>query len=525
MSKNQPTLFLALAAKLRREHGVVRLIETHISCVMIAGEFAYKFKKAVRLAFLDFSTLERRRLYCEEELRLNRRLAPEIYLAVVPVTGTAANPELGGGGDALEYAVKMRAFDQEALWDHRLDHDLLTEAEVDALAQRLAEFHRLSPQAPPQSAWGAATMLADALRDDLSELADVAESEPEKQRVAETGGLLTALGKSLQSAFDERRAHGKIRECHGDLHSGNVITIDNAVTAFDCIEFSEGLRWIDVMNDLAFLRMDLRCRRRGDLAARLLNAYLELGGDYEGLAVLRYYETARALVRAKVAWLRARQLGENTAQAAAGRAQGDAYLDCARRIVGEQRPALMITRGCSGSGKSLFSELAAEAIGAVRIRSDVERKRLFDMAPTDRPDAATTPALYGEQATRATYARLLTLSEQALRAGWPAIVDAAFLKQAQRRPFMELAARLHVPFFIFEMHAAESTMKARIEARQRDGRDASDAGVQVLLDQLAHAEALAEDERSHYIGIDMEAPMEAERARDLCAPVLRLLSA
>jgi uncharacterized protein len=515
----QRKLIAAFATALQRECGSVRMFETHISCVIVAAGLAYKFKKAVRLAFLDFSSLEKRRFYCDEELRLNRRLAPEIYLSVVAFCGEPENPVASGEGSPLEYAVKMRAFGQDALWSERIGQGVLTAFEVDGLAHRLDAFHRDAHPAPEDSSWCTPDALERLASENFSELAALAADASTRKDITWLRQSVSLQAKQLHPVFLQRKQAGGIRECHGDLHCANVITVDGQPTAFDCIEFNDSMRWIDVMNDLAFLCMDLECRGGGDLAATLLNAYLERCGDYAGLRVFRYYKTLRAVIRCKVAWLRATQLGRDVADASGYQAQGQTYLDFAIESIRGVQPVIMITHGLPGCGKSTFSELAGELLGAVRIRSDVERKRLHGLAATDR---SGLESLYGVSATERTYAHLATLAEQVAAAGWPVVIDAAFLRREQRQPFRLLAARLGIPFFIFDLHASEGTLRRRVAARKEQNRDASDAGVRVLLSQLAQARPLDADEMSDCIEVDTDAGIDPGQAREKCEPILRL---
>jgi hypothetical protein len=295
------------------------------------------------------------------------------------------------------------------------------------------------------------------------------------------------------------------------------------VHIFDCIEFDPGLRWIDVVNDIAFIVMDLQFRQRPELAARLLNSYLQQTGDYTGLAVLRYYLIQRALVRGKVALLRSRQLATHSQEAVDCRSQALRYLALAARSVAPGAAAILITHGFSGSGKSAFSRHVVELLGAVQIRSDVERKRMFEIAATVRAGAAPGAGIYNQAATDATYRRLLALARSIIEAGMPVIVDAAFLKTEERAWFATLAEELGVRFFIFDLRASEATLRERILARQARGNDASDAGLDVLAQQLKTAEPLTNRESKHTLAIDNEAGVGIEAVRKLCSAIITVL--
>ncbi|QOY92769.1 AAA family ATPase [Massilia sp. UMI-21] len=519
----QRRLIDRVARTLQLAAGRVARFETHISWVLVAGGDAYKFKKALTLPFVDCSTLAARRFYCREECRLNSRLAPDLYRGVVAVGGDPASPTIGAAGTPREYAVWMRAFEQDALWSVRLADGLLGGDEVDRLAALLAAFHRRAPRAPPGASWGTAAMVAATFAATMagleSALADDGAQGAERVQAASTvlRECAAQLFSGLPALASARRTQGMVRECHGDLHCGNILTRDGEVQAFDCIEFDPALRWIDTIDDLAFACMDLACRGSPGLAARLLSGYLECSGDHAGLAMLRLYRMHRALVRARVMLLRARQPRLSDAARAGCLAQGRSYLDFARRCAHAGPVALVAMHGFSGSGKTTVARLLVELLGAVQLRSDVERKRL----------PAAAPGLgrqYGAAATRRTYARLGTLARTVLGAGWPAVVDAACLRADQRTRLRRLAAALGVPFFIVDVRAGCAAMLARIAARGRQGDDASDADAAVLDMQLRSAEPLASSELAHTIVVDANTGIDREQLRQACAPLLAALA-
>jgi uncharacterized protein len=471
-------------------------VETHISYVLLGGEHAYKVKKAVNLDFLDFTTLEKRRFYCQEELTLNRRLAPSIYLDVVPIAGRADAPVLGGTGSPLEYAVKMRQFDQEGLLSRVLARDELTSWRVDEIAEEVASFHARTARAAPGAPYGDPEHTVAPARQNFSQMIEVVR-DPADLATLERLRVWTEdeAGRCFE-AFQSRKRDGFVRECHGDLHLGNIALVDGKVTLFDCIEFNASMRWIDVMSDVAFLVMDLRDRKRPDLAARFLNAYLEMTGDYGGLAVLRFYVTYRALVRAKVAALRlgqARSLGENDERRDLV-AEYRGYLSLATSAAERPHPGLLITHGVTGSGKTTRAQAVVDSIGAIRLRSDVERKRLAGLQVLARTSSSIGGGLYSSDRDRQTYERLADLACIVLRAGYTAIVDAAFLQRWQRDLLKRVAVDLNVPFTIADCSAPEPVLRERVMKRLEHDRDASEATIDVLEHQLAHADPLSSEE-------------------------------
>ncbi|MDP2785263.1 MAG: AAA family ATPase, partial [Sulfurimicrobium sp.] len=512
---DQTTLVRALCDPARYDHDAdtVQLIETHISWVLLSGAYAYKIKKAVNLGFLDFSTLEKRRFFCAEELRLNRRLAPRLYLDVIPINGTFAEPRLNGAGPAIEYAVKMQRFPQEALLDRMLADGKFTPAQADAVAREVARFHAAIAAAPTPQGLGTPETVHQPVRENFAQIAERSSGFPENLALDPLRQWSEEEFTRRRADFAARREHGFVRECHGDLHLGNMAWIDDSPTLFDCIEFNPALRWIDVMSDAAFVVMDLHDRGHPDLAQRFLNTYLEHTGDFGGLRLLPYYQCYRAMVRAKVSCIRAGQSGLSTQQLQAAWQQTAAYLHLAALFTRPARPWLLITHGYSGSGKTTATQLLLEQTGAIRLRSDVERKRLFGLAAEARSQSGVSQGLYTPDAHIRTYRHLEQLAREILQAGFPAIVDAAFLKRAERDAFRALALELGMPFVILEMLATEDELRQRIVQREHLGHDASEATLQVLESQLRGGENIAPEEKHWTVTVNSGQPMEASLLR------------
>jgi aminoglycoside phosphotransferase family enzyme/predicted kinase len=483
--------------------GPFRIIETHISLILLTGPFAYKFKKPLDLGFLDFSTLDRRRHCCEEELRLNRRLAPEYYLAVAAVTGDAERPRIGGPWPALEYAVRMRQFPPDRELDRLAERGELEPSLMDRLAVQVAAFHAAAAVAPPGGAFGSFASIRDPALDNIRALlAGAAESDgvvPIIERLGDWTGQELAR---LRGVFAERQRDGRVRECHGDLHLGNIVLDGERPVIFDCIEFSEELRWIDVISDAAFLIMDLHSRGRPQWGWRFLDRYLRDSGDYAGLAVLRFYLVYRALVRAKVAAIRRRQPGLKADDHRRLQTRFDRHLETARELSEPVQPFLMITRGLSGSGKSWLTDRLLEDLGAVRLRSDVERKRLHGLAPSARSGSRIGSGLYDAASNASTYRRLAELAGVVLGAGYPVIVDATFLAGSQRRQFTDLAHESGAPFLILDLHADRAILERRIRQRATAANDASEADLRVLTYQVTQDEPLSAKEQARAIAVD-----------------------
>lgn len=472
----------------------VRVIETHISWVLLTGTYAYKIKKPVDLGFLDFSTLERRRHFCEEELRLNRRLAPDIYLDVVPLTGSAESPRWSGAGPAIEYAVRMREFPQERRLDEVLARGGLCAGDIETLAETIAAFHAHAACAGPQDDYGTPAAVWQPVAHNFEQIRPLLHDAGDLAALERLREWTIERHAALESVFAERKRAGRVRECHGDLHLANLVMMDGRIAAFDCLEFDPELRWIDVMSEVAFITMDLTDRARADLAARFLTSYLQASGDYDGLAVLKYYQIYRALVRAKVACIRARQSDDAGAMAEARR-----YLALAERYTRRTATPLVITHGLSGSGKTTITADFADTLAAVRVRSDVERKRLFGFAPEERSGSPVGGGIYTSDASARTYRRLAQIARAVIDAGYAVVIDAAFLKRAQRDLFEQLARSMEVPYKILHADASPDALRRRVIERAAVGRDASEADLVVLEQQLRTAEPLTEDERAHAI--------------------------
>ena len=496
----------------------VRLIETHISWVLLTDAFAYKLKKPVRLPFLDFTTLAARRHFCAEELRLNRGLAASLYLDVVDVCDSPPGPRFGGAGPVLDVAVRMRRFPDGALWSEMLGEGRLVASHIDAMAQRLADFHCDAAVAAPEGGFGSAPVQARVTHGLIDagnalHLASTAQRAGAKPLPGTAWPALRAWLIAQQRALAPwhaaRLRAGRVRECHGDLHLANVLQLDGLASAFDAIEFDAELRWIDVLDDIAFLAMDLIAHGQQGLAARFINAYLDASGDHDGLPALRFFMVRRALVRAQVMALREQQ-AVCVDDAAAGRCDTAGYLATAAALMTTD-PRLAITHGLPGSGKSFTSQGLIEAVGAIRVRSDVERKRLFGLGALQSSQGRVAGGIYTDDATVRTLARLHEVAHMALGAGWPVVVDAAFLRRAERRQLAALAASLTLPFSIIDCQATLPLLRQRVKQRvllQAAGvADASEADAAVLERLMEADEPLDAAERALAIVVDAAQPV------------------
>ena len=485
--------------------GPIGLIETHISWVLLTGPYAYKLKKPLKLPFLDFSTVERRRHFCEEELRLNKRLAPDLYLDVVPIGGTVDAPRIGET-PAIDYAVRLRQFDPAATADRKLLSGAIAPDAIGRLAEAIAAFHERSTPAQGRPPGPLALENLDELE---RALADAGLAEP----IGPLRDWTRAQAAQLAGPFAERQQAGAVRETHGDLHLENLVVIDGNIRPFDALEFDASMRSVDVVDEAAFLVMDLKAHDRPDLGFLFLNRYLEITGDYAGMRLLRFYLVYRALVRAKVRAIKAVQ-----SRAPDASARVVPYLALARGLTEARSPLLVITRGLSGSGKTTVAGELMTRLPAVRIRSDLERKRLHGVAPDARGSHRVGEGRYDRSATEKTYAALATFAEHALAGRLNVIVDATFAACDRRRAWHALAERCGARFAILDCSAPEETLRARVRARAAAHADASEATEAVLEAQLAHDEPPTRNEARYVHRIDTSAELDY---RSLAASLLR----
>lgn len=488
------------------DHPVTRfqLIETHVSWVILTGHYAYKIKKPVDFEFLDYSSLDKRHYYCQEELRLNKQWAPEIYCGVLAIYGTAAQPNLIGEGEVIEYAVKMREFPQSTLFSRLLVDQGLSFPLMDELAKRIATFHRRAKQALAENEFGTpghvhAPVIQnfDQIRPLLSEVEDLLQLD-NISRWAEQ------QYQRLHGVFAQRKAQGFIRECHGDIYLNNIILWEGRPVIFDCIEFNDDFRWTDVMADIGFLAMDLEDNQQPEFAHQLINTYLKQSGDYFGLTVLPYYQAYRAVVRAKVALFQLFSPGLTEQQKVGIKTSYRSYMALAERYTQPSQKALLLCHGFSGSGKSTLAQEVMHHFGAIHISSDIERKRNAGLAFTADSKSGINQNLYSPENTEKTYRHLVQLAELILQAGYPVVIDATCLQAYQRDLFAAVAQRLAIPFTILSCQAPPAFLQQAIIQRAALQQDASEADLTILEMQRDSYEALSEAEQACTIIINTD---------------------
>ncbi len=493
--------------------GPVEVVQTHVSAVFLAGDRAYKVKKPIRLwGFLDYGTVAVREHWCETEVRLNRRLAPDVYLGVEPIVRRADGAiRVGGPGDVLDHAVVMRRWAPGSTYLDRLRAGTLAPEDVRAAARVLASFHGRCRLAPEDAGFARPSGIGRVVRQNfLSTRREVPELFPAAVHegiARRTAGRLCAVRGLVRA----RVAAGRMVDGHGDVRLEHVLSRDGRVEIVDAIEFSEWIRHVDPLNDMAFLSMDLTDQGRPDLARVLEASYLEHAGEDEAVAaaLLPLYRAYRAHVRAKVdaQTYRSPEVPEAVRREKAVGARR--YLALAWRYAREgETPPVVVLRGPSGVGKSVLASRVAPLLDAGVVRSDVVRKELAGLGPTDRVEGAAVAALYGRAMSERTYARLIERAEEVVEAGRAAILDATYLRRDARLDARMLARRLGAPFAIVDVTANDAEVRRRLSARTAAATDASDADASVYEMQLREAEAITEDERAFTVPYDSERPAE-----------------
>ena len=476
----------------------IKVIETHISWVILTGQYAYKIKKPVNFDFLDFTTLEKRRFYCEEEVRLNKRLAPDVYLDVVKITGSAAAPHFSESEDdpAIEYAVKMREFSQHALLSELAMRDQLTPALITEIADIVAHFHHQATICPHDKPYASPEEVFAPVQQNFDQMYPLLQEKNDIHQLEKLEAWAQQQYQKLYTIFQNRKKAGKVREAHGDLHLGNIVLIDKKPIIFDCIEFNKEFLWIDVMADIGFLMMDLEHKHRPDLAYLLINRYLQRTADYAGLQVLRFYQAYRAIVRAKVTLFHLQSPGLTASEQQTLKEHYQGCIELADRYRQTPKPWMIITHGVSCSGKSSLSRYLSQQAQAIHITSDVERKRLFGLS-AEAKTLLQQANVYSAETTARTYQRLFELTELIVKAGYPIIVDATFLKKSQRDVFHEFAKTLQIPFVILQTSAPAEKLRHWIADRQKDDQEYSEAVLEILERQLKTIEPITETELQH----------------------------
>ncbi len=490
----------------------VDLVQTHISLVFIAGDDVYKIKKPVDFGFLDFTTLEKRKFYCDEELRLNRRLAPSIYLDVVPITESAqGTPSLGGPGKIIDYAVHMKKLPADRMLKILLKHNLTQAGTMDAVAKRIASFHKEAQTGGKIDEMGAISTIRHNCEENFSQTAkyvDVTIPAYQHQFIRTYDEKFLEINAAL---LDHRVADHRIRDGHGDLHLEHIC-IDKDILVFDCIEFNERFRFADVAAEVAFLTMDLDFNGYAQEAKDFAASYLKYSGDVDMQTLLNFYRCYYAFVRGKVTSFRLDQKELPDSERATIQTMATRYFDLAYTYAARlEKPALILTAGTIGSGKSYQARHLAARLGAEVLRSDVLRKELLNITPGEKHQDAFGEGLYASDMSRRTYDRAFELANAEISQGRPVIIDASFSHRADRALAAHLAGMRSIPYYFIECVCPDDIVKTRLEKRKKEQDNPSDGRWEILQEQKKHYEEINDIPRSSYFKVDTAANPEQSR--------------
>lgn len=480
----------------------VELIQTHISWLFLTDTHVFKIKKPVNFGFLDFSTLERRRFYCHEELRLNRRLCPDIYEQVIPLREADTGAAFVGAGKVIEYAVMMKRLPADRMLDKLVDNGRISVEEIRIVALRISKFHAEATTSPLIAEFGSLEQIQFNWRENL-EQAHLFQTSTLPPGVLESIRTYIETFTDLhRTLFAERIESGYIRDCDGDIHLGNICLLNTTPYIFDCIEFNERFRYCDTAADIAFLLMDLDYHRRPDLADAALSAYITASGDSRLAELIIFYKTYRAFIRGKVESLQLLDTGIAQEERNAAKKRAIRYFRLAQGYCMRDRlpPTLFITCGTMGCGKSTLADQLAFELGLATFNSDVVRKQLAALPPESAARVSFGEGLYSEEMSRATYSKLEQLADNELSSGHSVLIDAGFGTAAKRAGFARLAASRNTEFVILYMRCDPDMQRQRLRERSLRGVSVSDGRVE-LLDLQNRAFELPDDSEGKMISL------------------------
>ncbi len=497
----------------------IQLLQTHISYILLTGEYAYKVKKSVKFGFLDFTTLENRHRFCQEELRLNQRLSPELYLAVLPIVQDSGHYRLDptdiDSNSVVDYTVQMRQFPQDALLSHLFEQDKLTPAMMQELGILVAQFHAETEINADLQGYGSLAAIQKVAASNYRISEEFIERETDRnftqtqQQYNETQQFTTQFFAQHSDWFVQRQVEGKIRDCHGDLHLNNICFYPDKIRIFDCIEFNTAFRMIDVIYDVAFLVMDLEFQGRADLANLFLNTYLEQTGDYWGAALLPLYLSMRAYIRGNVNSLALKDPAISDADKSGFLQRGKAYYRLAWEYTQRSQGKLLLMSGLSGSGKSSIARQLAQRVNALHLRSDAVRKHLSSTPLFQRGDTNGTfgSGIYTREMTAKTYDYLLELGLFLAQQGWTVILDAKYDRRSLRQSALAAATSAQLPIHFVQCTAPIEVLRDRLQKRTGD---IADATADMLDTQIKTAEHFTPVEEAIATVLQTDHPLEPQ---------------
>ena len=482
----------------------VELAQTQMSFIFLTGNYVYKVKKPVNLGYLDYTTLEKRKFYCYQELELNRRLCPNVYLEVVPVVRGGDSIFVEAHGEAIEYAVKMRQLPRERMMDRLLSTGQVSLEMVTRVAQRLAEFHQKAETDPQISAYGDVDIISGNAEENFAQTEKYIGVSISARGYRHIKDYTDRFIQQNTPLFRKRVEEGRIRDCHGDLHAAHICFI-NGICIYDCIEFNDRFRYSDVASEVAFLAMDMDRYGCGDLSHCFVDAYVELSHDGELLHLLDFYKCYRAYVRGKVESFKLDDtyISEGEKQEALGAA--GRYFALAYSYA-RGRPLLIITTGLVGTGKTDLSHALAHRLGMPVISSDIIRKELADIPLDEHRFEEFEGGIYSEDFSRGTYSRMLIETRSLLSRGSSVIIDASFKKADERYRAGRLAEEMDADFLIIECALDEETIKQRLKQRIKEG-SVSDGRWEIYQSQKADFEAVRGVPQQNHVIVDTSRPV------------------
>jgi hypothetical protein len=478
----------------------VQLLQTHISYVALTGTFAYKVKKAVNFGFLDFSTLDKRKYYCEEELRLNKRLCPEMYLDVLPITQKDGSLELDGNGPIVEYALKMKEFPQEFIMTNMLKQQKITEHTIDQICSLLIEFYTAQEPSEEITKYGELPAVRQNIDENFEQTKPMINTTVSKDTYWFIKDAVTSFFERKKDVFGRRMKEGKIFDCHGDLHSGNIVVTNERIHIFDCIEFNDRFRFCDIASDIGFLAMDLDYLNFPYLSSHLIHRYVEKNADAGISSVLNFYKSYRAFVRGKVHGFQLNDPHIDQTKKKDVVKSAQKYFELSRYYAAlfsldlhTNKPLLFLVSGLSGTGKSTIARKIAVDYHAVQINTDVVRKEVAGIDQFEQHHDQVDTGLYDPKRVDDTYEQVMKRAADVLKNGGNVVLDATFQKKKYRQMAHHIAMKHHSAMVIVECICPDDVVKKRLEDRVKK-KSVSDGRWEIYLAQKTTFEPLTSEE-------------------------------
>ncbi|MEG4423669.1 MULTISPECIES: AAA family ATPase [unclassified Microcoleus] len=501
MNKYLPSLIQQMLLPSFYNHEVtppIELIQTHLSFVLLTGKYAYKVKKPVNFGFIDCSTLEKRYVFCKEELRLNQRLAPELYLKVIPISKNGSAFMIAENNqEAVEYAVKMYQFPQSDLFINLFQAGKLTEDYIIEIAKKLVEFHRLAPTSEYIAGFGSVNSLKTVIEEHYHHTPKYIDVVQEQDLFEQTKAFTNSCFLKYSSLISERIQQGKVKECHGDIHLKNICLFEEKIQIFDSIEFNESFRNSDILYDIAFLFMDLNFRGKNSLANLFLNTYLEYSGDYEGVQLLPLFTCMRAYIRATVTSFLIDDTSISPSEKQLIKEESAAYYRFAWKSTQSHQGKLIVMSGISGTGKSTIARKLAQVLNAIHIRSDAVRKHIAGVSLMEKAQE-----LYFVEMTEKTYTRLITLGLLLVNEGFNVILDAKFDRRGLRASLIQQAEKSQISWQLIHCDSPLGILRQRLQKRLLNEDDISGATPKMLDSQKLQFEEFSQTEMLSVMSID-----------------------